>query len=155
MLDLKLLLILPLWGCLGVVTHQLYDLTPAPFLNKDYSQYKTPAYLGYRDSPLNVYRDTNDITDQTELTDAIRTQDKDHLVSDILLILILTFSSARLFIKYKWDLFLLTFNKVEKISIQQYIVNNILVSSQNIIVYYKSQYFLRQPETNINHFLQF
>ena len=95
MFGLKLLLILPVSGCLGVLTHQLYDLTPAPFLNKDHSQYQSPAYLGYRDSALNVWRDTNDITDQAELTDAIRTQDKDLLVSDILIIfLILTFCSA-------------------------------------------------------------
>ena len=83
MFGVKLLLILPaLCGCLGLVTHQLYDLTPAPYLNKHYSQYQSPDYLSYRDKPINVYRDTNDITDQAELTDAIRTQDKDHLVSD-------------------------------------------------------------------------
>ena len=82
-----LLLILPtLCGGLGLVTHQLYDLTPAPYLNKHYSQYRSPDYLGYRDKPINVYRDSNDITDQAQLTDAIRTQDKDHLVSHIFLL---------------------------------------------------------------------
>ena len=92
MFGVKLLLILPpLGGCLALVTHQLYDLTPAPYLNKHRSQYSTPDYLAYRDKPINVYRDTSDITDQAELTDAIRTQDKDHLVSDFFLMLMLTF----------------------------------------------------------------
>ena len=82
MFGVKLLLMLPpLGGCLALVTHQLYDLTPAPYLNKHRPQYSTPAYLGYRDKPINVYRDTSEVTDQAELTDAIRTQDKDHLVS--------------------------------------------------------------------------
>ena len=71
---------------LSLVSHRLYDLTPAPYLHK--YQYKLPQYLGYLDKPVNVYRDTNDITDQTELTDAIRTQDQDRLVSAFLLILI-------------------------------------------------------------------
>ena len=84
MFSSKLLLISPLLsGVLGLVTHQLYDLTPAPYLSKHFSHYQTPDYLAYRDSPINVYRDTHDITDQAELTDAIRTQDKDHLVSVI------------------------------------------------------------------------
>ena len=57
---------------LGLVSHQLHDLTPAPYLNKHHSsQYSAPAFLGYRDKPINVYRDTSDITDQAELTDAI------------------------------------------------------------------------------------
>ena len=83
MFHLKLFLILPLSSSQALVTHQLYDLTPAPYLKKHFSQYSGPDYLGYRDKPINVYRDTNDITDQAELSDAIRTQDKDHLVSHI------------------------------------------------------------------------
>merc|ERR1712051_280707 len=65
----------------SLVSRQLHSLTPAPYLQKSYHQYKLPEYLGYRDKSINVYRDTNDITDQTELKDAIRTQDTDHAVS--------------------------------------------------------------------------
>merc|ERR1719336_1996670 len=61
-----------------VITHSLYNLSPAPYLNKHvplpYNKYKHGALAsGY----YNVYRDTKDITDTKELEDAIRTQDSD------------------------------------------------------------------------------
>ena len=73
----------------SLLTHQLYPLTPAPNLQRHLPHYNPHTFRGYQDQSVNVYRDTNDITDQSELTDAIRTQDNDHVVSENIVLLIM------------------------------------------------------------------
>merc|ERR1711976_413452 len=74
---IKIFLIL-LNGHNCLISHSLYNLSPAPYLTKQLSyNNKYRHYGASRLTENKVFRDSQDIIDAVELHDAIRTQDND------------------------------------------------------------------------------